>query len=151
MVYSAGSRESPSGSVGTSFPMAKTNPKGNTRQAYAVPMHGDHLHMLLSPSNPMELQVCILCRCLCMQSSSNRNASNLVCHACTERVGCQLRFHEGGTAYGRGSGESGSILHTNYLVKKYGKRRRGGRRVSGVHLENSACGNVTCSEDCALI
>ena len=32
-----------------------------------------------------------------------------------------------------------------------GKRRRCGRRVSGVQLENSACGNVTCSEHCALI
>ncbi len=85
-----------------------------------------------------------------MQRSSNRNASNLVlvCHAGTERVGCQLRFHEGGPAYGRGSGESGSTLHTNFLVKKYGKRRRGARRVLGVQFESSASGKVTCCEDC---
>ncbi len=42
---------------------------------------------------------------------------------------------------------------TNFevLAGRNGKRRVGGRRVSGVQFENSACGNVTCSEDCALI
>ncbi len=42
---------------------------------------------------------------------------------------------------------------TNYevLAGRNGKRRRCGRRVSGVQFEKSACGNVTCSEDCALI
>ena len=42
---------------------------------------------------------------------------------------------------------------TNYvaLAGTNGETRRCGRRVWGLPSENTACGNVTCCEDCALI
>ena len=37
------------------------------------------------------------------------------------------------------------------VAGRNGKRRRCGRRVRGVLFENTACGNVTYCEECALI
>ena len=37
------------------------------------------------------------------------------------------------------------------VAGRNGKRRRCGRRVSGAQFERSACGNVTCCENSALI
>ena len=126
-----------------------------------VLQHLSRLQRRTQQDYPSGLRQCMgstyICCCLLQLLWSYTCAFYTVAFACraaaTEKckqpsVPSQLRFHEGGPAYGRGSGESGSTLHTNFLVKKYGKRRRGARRVLGVQFESSASGKVTCCEDC---